>query len=84
MKKVISIVSILSVLNFMGCRSGNEELHPPGPEHAEAVPVHYFQRDSIEDSHSGGGKDQEPPRKDLLQWREMPGNNAVSDHNPKP
>jgi hypothetical protein len=76
MKKVFSIVSVLSVLSLFACRSGNEEYDPPEPEHIEVVPRHYFQRDSTEYSHSAGENDQEPPRKDLLQWRGKPENNA--------
>lgn len=70
MKKVISIVSVLCVLSMAACRTEDENNNPPVQGNPESSPGHYFQyRGSTESSPSGGGKDQEPPRKDLLQWK---------------
>ena len=83
MKKVISIVSFLSVLTLLACRSENDEYEFVEAESSNViVPEHYFQRDSTADSHSGGN-DQEPPRKDLLQWRTTPVKNEIK-YSPKP
>lgn len=69
MKKVISIVSVLSVLGMVACRNGNEEYNGSLSGENDIVLPHYHHRDSTGVSHSCGGKDQEPPRKDLLQWK---------------
>ena len=72
MKKVISIGSVFSVLSMVACRNGNDEYNGSVSRENDAILPHYYQRDSTVASHSGGGNDQEPPRKDLLQWKGGP------------
>lgn len=83
MKKVISIVSVLSVLSMVACRNGNDEYNESVSRENDTMLQHYCQRDSTAASHSGGGNDQEPPRKDLLQWKGGPTKDS-SDEVPQP
>lgn len=83
MKKVISIVSVLSVLSLVACRNGNDEYNGSVSRENDAMLPHYYQRDSTAASHSGGGNEQEPPRKDLLQWKGGPTKDS-SEEVPQP
>ena len=67
MKKSISILSVFLLASLSACRSENTD--SPLGEFSENVVPQYYQRDSTESSHSSGGKDDEPPRKDLQQWK---------------
>ncbi len=71
MKKSISILSVFLLVSLSACRIENAD--PPLSEFSGNVVVpQYYQRDSTESSHSNGGKDDEPPRKDLQQWKILP------------
>ena len=70
MKKSISILSVFLLASLSACRSENTD-SPLGAFSENVVPQ-YYQRDSTESSRSSGGKDDEPPRKDLQQWKMLP------------
>lgn len=70
MKKVISTVSVFLLLSTGACRSGNDDVNLSTISRVEHSPPAYFQRDSV--TEANGGKDQEPPRKDLQQWKLLP------------
>lgn len=70
MKKSISILSVFLLASLSACRSENAD--PPMNDFSKDVVPQYYQRDSTESSHSSGGKDDEPPRKDLQQWKMLP------------
>ncbi|QBO58383.1 hypothetical protein [Chryseobacterium salivictor] len=72
MKKSISILSFVLLFSSLSCRSVTDELGLPEIQQMETVSSAYFKRDSISSSQSAGGKDDEPPRKDLQQWRQQP------------
>ncbi len=71
MKKVISVLSFLLIINASSCRNVNGAPDDPGAEDAQLVPAPSVQRDSTAYSESAGGKDEEPPRKDLQQWKQQ-------------
>lgn len=70
MKKSISILSVFLLASLSACRSENTDSSLG--EFSENVVPQYYQRDSTESSHNNGGKDDEPPRKDLQQWKMLP------------
>ena len=69
MKKVISVLSFLLIINASSCRNVNGAPDDLSAENARLVPAPSVQRDSTVYSESGGGKDEEPPRKDIQQWK---------------
>ena len=71
MKKSISILSVFLLASLSACRSENTD-SPLGEFSENVVEPQYYQRDSTESSHNNGGKDDEPPRKDLQQWKMLP------------
>ncbi len=84
MKKVISIVSVLSVLGLVACRNGNEELQESVSRKNDAAAALYYQRAATETAPSEDGNDKEPPRKDLLQWKGLPVQDSSNAPFPKP
>ena len=72
MKKSISILSVFLLLSSYACRSGNDEFRITEFQNPEPASSSYFQRDSIPNDQSTDGKDDEPPRKDLQQWKPIP------------
>ena len=84
MKKVISIVSVLSVLGLVACRNGNEELQESVSREHDVIVALYYQRAATETALSEDGNDKEPPRKDLLQWKGLPVQDSSKAHLPKP
>lgn len=62
-------MSVFLLLSTGACRSGNDDVNLSEISREEhSLPV--LQRDSV--TQANGGKDEEPPRKDLQQWKQLP------------
>ncbi|UJF28797.1 hypothetical protein L0B70_07930 [Kaistella sp. 97-N-M2] len=69
MKKVISVLSFLLIINASSCREVHGAPDDLSAENAQPIQAPSVQRDSADDSAAGGGQDEEPPRKDIQQWK---------------
>lgn len=77
MKKSIAILSILLLVSSLSCRNDQDHIENRGAEDHqrrgdEDAPSGIICRDSVFTSETGNGHDEEPPRKDLQQWRQAP------------